>query len=101
VQKLGAGGIPRDFLDTIHSEIPTLIFSGSYDPVTPTWMAAEIATHLPHSTLIMIPEMSHIVDGLTNIDCFDNVALNFLDDPLHQVNYDCVKTMTPPPFKLK
>ena len=95
------GEIPAGFLDTIHSEIPTLIFSGSYDPVTPSWMASEIASHLPHSTLVTIPEMSHIFDGLNNIDCFDHIAVDFLNNPFRNVNYECVKTMTPPPFKLK
>jgi len=39
------GEIPSDFFDATISDIPTLIFSGSFDPITPTSIAEEIASH--------------------------------------------------------
>jgi hypothetical protein len=49
------GKIPKDFFEPVVSKIPTLILSGGFDPVTPTSMAKEIASHLPNSTLVIIP----------------------------------------------
>jgi pimeloyl-ACP methyl ester carboxylesterase len=96
------GVIPKDFLDTIHSNVPTLIFSGGFDPVTPPSFAKEIASHLPNSTLVTIPQMSHMIEGLSHLECFIQIALNFLDHPSQpKLNLDCVKQMKRGPFKLK
>jgi pimeloyl-ACP methyl ester carboxylesterase len=72
------GEIPKDFLDVINSNIPTLILSGEFDPITPTPMAKEIASHLSNSTIIIMPQMSHTFDGLSHPECFDNICLTFI-----------------------
>jgi len=96
------GNIPKDYFDTIHANVPVLIFSGGLDPVTPTSLAKEIASHLPNSTLVIIPSMSHVFDGLSHLECFDNIACNFFLHPSHpKLNTDCVKEMLPPSYKLK
>jgi pimeloyl-ACP methyl ester carboxylesterase len=95
------GNIPKDFLNIIHSNVPTLIFSGGFDPVTPTSLAKEIADNLPNSKLVIIPQMSHMFDGLNNPECFDKIAVDFLNDPHSHPDLNCIKTMTPSPYKLK
>lgn len=96
------GKVPKDFLNIIHSNVPTLIFSGGFDPVTPTSLAKEIASTLPNSRLVIIPQMSHMFDGLNNPECFDKMAMDFLNNPLHSnPDLNCVKTMISPPYKIK
>jgi pimeloyl-ACP methyl ester carboxylesterase len=95
------GSVPKNFLDTIHSDVPVLIFSGGMDPITPTLQAKEIASHLPNSKFIFIPAMSHLYDGLSHAECFDNIAVSFFNHPLSEVDSNCVKDMLPPPYQIK
>jgi Predicted hydrolases or acyltransferases (alpha/beta hydrolase superfamily) len=101
-QNWARGTVPKDFLNAVHSDIPTLIFSGGFDPVTPTSLAKEIASHLTNSTLVIIPAMSHMFDGLSNIECFDNLSVSFFNNPVHpKWDLGCVRSMKPGPYKLK
>lgn len=93
------GNIPNDFLQPVRSDTPVLILAGEYDPVTPVSMAREIAGHLPNSQLVVIPQMSHMLDGLSNEDCFDRIAIDFIEQSGNsKLNTDCVKSMQPPPY---
>ena len=92
------GKIPVDFLEPTKSDIPTLIISGSKDPVTPPSVATEIASHLSRATLVIIPEMSHTFDGLSHTECFDEMCLSFLKNPTIKMNTDCIKLMKPGSF---
>jgi len=96
------GDVPKDFFDTIHTDVPVLIFSGGMDPVTPPAMAREIATHLSNSTLVFIEPMGHTFDGLSHPECFDRIAASFLNNPTHAItDTGCVKEMLPPAYKVK
>jgi len=96
------GEIPKDFLQPVQSDIPTLIFSGPFDPITPPAMAKEIASHLTNSRMVTIPYMSHTFFGLQHAECFDNMALAFLNDPAHKMpNTSCVAQMLPEPYKIR
>ncbi len=96
------GYVPPDYFIPVKSGIPTLILSGGFDPITPFSQAKEIASHLSNSTLIVIPRMSHTFDGLSNPECFDNICLSFIDNPLHaKLNLDCIKEMKPGHYKIK
>lgn len=94
------GNIPTGFLHSVKSNLPTLIISGSFDPVTPTSWAKEIAKSLPNSTLVIIPYMSHLFDGLSNEDCFDNIVVEFITNGNKQkLKTGCVNEMKPPGYK--
>jgi len=93
------GKIPDDFFNPVQTDIPTLIFSGSKDPVTPPSVATEIASHLSRVTLVIIPEMSHTFDGLSHTECFDGLCLKFLKNPTRpNLDTACVKQMQPGNF---
>lgn len=95
------GKIPKGFFDPVKSKIPTLILSGSYDPVTPTASAREIASHLSNCTLVLIPEMGHVIDGLSNASCFDELCLRFIDNPRSPgLSQDCIQQMKPGRYKI-
>jgi pimeloyl-ACP methyl ester carboxylesterase len=96
------GKVSKDFLQPAHSNVPVLVFSGGFDPVTPTSMAKEIVSHLSNAKLVVIPAMSHMFDGLSHIECFDNIALNFLDQqPDRKLDVSCVEQMRPGPYKVR
>jgi len=96
------GEIPADFLEPVHSTAPVLIFSGNMDPVTPPKYGEQVARHLPNSRHVVIPEASHGVDGLTDPDCFDRIAIEFLDKgDTKNLDVSCVERMAPPPFATK
>jgi pimeloyl-ACP methyl ester carboxylesterase len=96
------GEIPTDFLQPVHSNAPVLIFSGNMDPVTPPKYGEEVASHLPNSRHVIIPQAGHGVDGLKDPDCIDRIAMEFLDkvDPKN-LDVSCVERMAPPPFATK
>jgi pimeloyl-ACP methyl ester carboxylesterase len=96
------GEIPADFLEPVHSDAPVLIFSGNVDPVTPPKYGEQVARYLPNSRHVVIPEAAHGVDGLTNPDCFDRIAIEFLDKgDAKNLDVSCVERMAPPPFATK
>lgn len=95
-----SGNTGDGFLQPVVSTIPTLILSGRFDPVTPTSWAKEIADKLPNSTLVIFPYMAHVIDGLSNEQCFDNLIIEFLNDPTKKVaDPPCIKKMLPPDYK--
>src|SRR5262249_48051374 len=93
------GDIPKDFLEPVFSNTPVLIFSGNMDPVTPPKYGEEVATHLPNSRHVIIPEAGHGVDGLSDPGCIERIALEFLETgDAKGLDLSCVEKMRPPPF---
>jgi hypothetical protein len=46
--------------------------------------------------------MSHMFDGLSHVECFDNLAVNFLDQPSnHKLNVSCIQQMKPGEYKVR
>ena len=89
------------FLQPVRSDIRVLILSGEWDPVTPVSMAKEISRFLPNSQLVIIPQMSHGFDGLSNEECFDRMAIEFITTfGKTKLNTDCVAKMKPSAYKI-
>jgi len=93
------GVVPADYFEPLTSSIPTLVFSGYFDPVTPPSMAEQIVSTLNKSFLVTIPAMSHTFDGLSNPECFDKLVLEFYTNPSVRPNSECVNEMKPEPYK--
>jgi pimeloyl-ACP methyl ester carboxylesterase len=94
--------IPPDFLEPVRSNAPVLIFSGNMDPVTPPKYAEEVAAFLPNSRHVIIPEGGHGPFGLSNADCIDRIAIEFLDKgDAKNIDVNCVERMARPPFATK
>ena len=89
------GVVPDGFFEPLTSDIPTLIFSGYFDPVTPPSMAKQVVQTLSNGSLVTIPGMSHAYDGLANPECFDRIVVDFFDNPSVKPNSDCTKQMVP------
>jgi pimeloyl-ACP methyl ester carboxylesterase len=96
------GEIPAGFREPVSSNTPVLIFSGKMDPVTPPKYGEEVASHLPNSRHVIIPEAGHGVDGLKDPGCIDRIALEFLDKgDVKNLDVTCVERMARPPFATK
>lgn len=97
-----SGRVSPDFRSPIVSDIPTLIISGLLDPITPPSLGKEIARHLSHSRQVVLPFGAHVEEGLSNLECHDNLILAFINDPdVNKIDPSCLVNMHPGPFVLK
>ncbi len=93
------GEIPEGYHQPIVSDIPTLLVSGPYDPVTPPRWAEEAAPHLAQSLHWVIPNAHHGPGGLTNDECYTNVAAAFIENgSVAGLDTSCGATMERPAF---
>jgi len=92
------GAVPADFFEPVAVDTPVLILCGGLDPVTPLSFSAEVARHLPNARMIVIPRMGHTEDGLSNLDCFNRLLIDFLDrGSAVGLDTSCIETMLPGP----
>lgn len=85
--------------DPIRSDIPTLLLSGRYDPITPPAFAAEAAETLPNSYNIIYDQGAHGV-AFQN-PCINNIIQGFLNSPQTEPPRSCltetgIQEFTPP-----
>lgn len=73
------------------SDIPTLILSGSFDPVTPPAWGRLAAEHLSHSFFYEFPHGGHSL--LDSGDCAVSIGLAFIDDPTSAPESTCIDTI--------
>ena len=83
--------VPRSphVLDTMPiSEVPTLLLSGFFDPVTPPEYGEIALTSFPRGQHVIDPVGSHGV--AFNDDCSRGIVEEFLDHPANPVDSDCL-----------
>ena len=94
------GPIPEDYRQPVRAETPALLFSGTWDPVTPDSSAAQVAATLPRSLSVVIPAGGHGYDGLEGARaCVAAIATQFVErgDPAG-VDTSCVERVRRPAF---
>jgi pimeloyl-ACP methyl ester carboxylesterase len=82
--------------EPVWSDIPTLLLSGAYDPVTPPSWGDEAAAYLSFSTHVVFPDMGH--GTVDTRPCPTRIALAFLRDPWAKPDTSCVDRLGPPKF---
>lgn len=91
-----AGSIPADFKQPVQSDVPTLLLSGEYDPITPPANAEQAAQSLPNSLHIIAPQQGHIV---VFRGCIPTLAADFVESASFEgLDTSCVADLTPLPF---
>jgi Tol biopolymer transport system component/pimeloyl-ACP methyl ester carboxylesterase len=82
---------PADAMEkeTVISDVPTLLFSGRYDPITPPTWAEDTAQTLSVHYFYEFPNMAHGV--MRSNPCALQMGLAFLDDPLHAPDSSCME----------
>ena len=89
------GKIPANYSEPVKSDVPVLMISGDVDPVTPPWLAADAASHLPHSTQIVGKSWSHSSIS----DCGNRVMAEFMSrGTADGLDAACMQDGKRPPF---
>src|SRR5262249_5870245 len=73
------GGVAREFLEPVRSNVPTLLVSGERDPVTPASAAAHVARTLSRSKSVVVPGGGHGYEGLKGVECLDRIVAEMFE----------------------
>jgi pimeloyl-ACP methyl ester carboxylesterase len=73
------------------SDVPSLVFAGEFDPITPPEWAYLAAETLSNHYLYVIPGWGHGV--MRSVPCGLEIGLQFLDDPTTEPDTSCIEEM--------
>jgi pimeloyl-ACP methyl ester carboxylesterase len=80
-------------------EVPTLIFNGSFDPVTPQPYGEAVAKNLKTAYVFTFPGVGHgsliVAPNLPAAACSTQIAVNFLANPHKLPNSSCLSQIKP------
>lgn len=94
--------LPRGLFEPVVSDIPVLLLAGEMDGVTPPSWALAVAKHLPNSRYLVIGGLGHFPGGLSNMECYDRITLEFYERASADgVDLSCIEQMESPPFLLE
>ena len=83
--------------EPVASDVPTLLLSGSRDPVTPPANADAVAEHLANSLHIVVPGAGHGVGG----QCILDIQMQFVDTAsVEGLDTSCLEERPPTEFVL-
>ncbi|UCC16287.1 MAG: alpha/beta hydrolase [Dehalococcoidales bacterium] len=83
--------------EAVHSNIPTLILSGEFDPITPPAWGKLASETLTNSWFLEFPGLSHDVLVSGN-ECPLEIALEFLNNPNSEPDRTCLEDIEPPDY---
>jgi pimeloyl-ACP methyl ester carboxylesterase len=72
------GDHPEDFHQMDYLDIPTLIFSGELDPVTPPLIGERLASYLPNSMHVVFPNVGHGAGSYLWEECLAEAVARFI-----------------------
>jgi pimeloyl-ACP methyl ester carboxylesterase len=89
------GTRPADFRAPLTGEIPVLLISGEFDPVTPPRYGDRVAAHLGHARHVVLRGQGH---SLFSTGCMPKLAAQFIEgaDALG-LDAACLERIAPPP----
>ncbi|NOK62461.1 MAG: hypothetical protein GFH27_549293n195 [Chloroflexi bacterium AL-W] len=82
--------------EPVSSEIPTLLLSGRFDPITPPAFAELAAGTLEQSYLFTFPTVGH--GAATDGECSASIIFAFLEDPELPPDATCIDEQEAPEF---
>lgn len=92
------GAVPANIHEPVRSDVPVLLISGEWDPVTPPEFAESVAKTLPNSLHVVVPKGSHGGAG----KCTEDLIQKFYDTAsVEGLDPSCVKDYPKPVFMLK
>lgn len=96
------GNMPANYAEPTVSDVPVLMFTGQWDPVTPPIYGDTVAKQLSHSLHVIVPHGGHGFDGLTEPDCITNLITSFVEKgSTVGLDTSCVNAMKRRGFELK
>lgn len=81
------GSAPASIVEPVTSDVPTLLMSGAYDPITPPSFAEAIEPGLSNSQSVVLPHAGHATVG---DECGLTIALDFFADPSSTADQSCL-----------
>ena len=82
--------LPREVLEPVKSDVPTLLLSGDFDPITPPNFATQIAPGLSRAQHVTFPRGAH--GQAFDSSCANGIIENFLNNPTGALNSSCAVT---------
>ena len=79
--------LPREVLEPVKSDVPTLLLSGDYDPITPPAFATQVAVGLSRAQQVTFPRGAH--GQAFETPCANEIIESFLDNPTAPLNSSC------------
>jgi pimeloyl-ACP methyl ester carboxylesterase len=96
------GDIPKNYAEPTRSDVPALIITGQWDPVTPPLYGDTAAKYLSHSLHVIVPHGGHGFNGLSGLDCIDNLIAGFIERGTTMgLDTSCVSVIVRKGFMLK
>jgi pimeloyl-ACP methyl ester carboxylesterase len=92
--------VPELFFEPVVSDVPLLLLAGGRDHTLPAESANSIAKGFRDSRLVLVEEMGHVPDAISNLACLDRIMLDFFAAPLAPLESGCVHDMRAPPFEV-
>ncbi len=80
----------------VKSDIPTLLLSGQYDPITPPAWGARAAETLSRSYHFEFPGVGH--GASVSDECAANIAAEFVNNPTARPDSSCIAQLDTPSF---
>lgn len=71
--------IRKNYDELVQSNVPALIYSGQWDPVTPPEYGDRVARNLPNSLHVIVPSGGHGFGGLAGIKCLEDLTARFFE----------------------
>jgi pimeloyl-ACP methyl ester carboxylesterase len=94
--------VERNYTAPVRVDVPVLILTGEWDPVTPPANGDRIAKNLPNSVHIVVPHGAHGLGGLEGIDCVLGLTTEFVAQGTTKgLDTACVKNIRRKGFALK
>lgn len=94
--------IEPDYSQPVKADVPVLILTGEWDPVTPPSNGDRAAKTLTNSLHVIVPSGAHGLDGLEGTDCIDNLIVKFIESGTTKgLDTACVKNIHRKGFALK
>ncbi|MEP7076375.1 MAG: alpha/beta fold hydrolase [Acidobacteriota bacterium] len=72
------GEVSRSYFEPVRSNVPTLLLTGQWDPVTPPMYAERLARTFPNSRNLVIPSGGHGFGGLEGLDCITKLTTDLI-----------------------
>jgi pimeloyl-ACP methyl ester carboxylesterase len=86
--------VDADYFKPVRSDVPVLILTGEWDPVTPPANGDFVSRTLPNSLHIVVPHGAHGLGGLDGLDCIERLSAEFVDRGTTKgLDTSCVKNI--------
>ncbi|MCS7056578.1 MAG: alpha/beta hydrolase [Thermoflexales bacterium] len=88
--------LPADANAPVRSDVPTLLLSGRFDPITPPAKGDRVVATLTRARHLVFPNVGHSAFGIE--PCADQIVKAFIADPNAPLDTTCLAQLGAPTF---